>query len=483
MAPPALKLVAAPSGQLFEADNNLDIIYWDAPSKKWKTGPGGGAGLVTSVFGRTGAVVAVAGDYGSDKITNQSLVTGATLTNALDNLRAADIANGAPLKATYYVDPSFAGTSTGSQSNPFTSIASAFTYALAQGITKATIFLPLGDITENVVFPVAGGTWEISGVANGVVASTGGSRIIGTITCDTTGVSFLRLSNLSITGNTSGNAPNGTAILLTETAVRQNGSITLTQSGTGTNNLFLRGIGNPSASKQGGSNTLLVSVAGIINAENWVLEGGFNESSLSSFTPYPGSQFQACWFGSTSGSPIPIGLNALALNCAFYDCIFVGPTTFTASVSNYVIYMDGASLTSLLNPIAGVILVGTGILLKTLGGNVSAKNTIAGNVGSTAFGARNQDGIYEVVFDNTILVAGTTGSLQLNAIYTDMTGTLVTVPVGGTLNIASAAGTKSAGSLIFRHNGAAAPIAFSYTGVVTPGAMSVAASVALMCRS
>lgn len=47
---------------------------------------GGGAGAVDSVFGRTGAVVAQSGDYGSDKITNQSGVSGATVSDALDNI-------------------------------------------------------------------------------------------------------------------------------------------------------------------------------------------------------------------------------------------------------------------------------------------------------------------------------------------------------------------------------------------------------------
>jgi hypothetical protein len=43
---------------------------------------------VTSVFGRTGAVVAVLGDYTSSLITNASGVAGATVTAALDALAA-----------------------------------------------------------------------------------------------------------------------------------------------------------------------------------------------------------------------------------------------------------------------------------------------------------------------------------------------------------------------------------------------------------
>jgi len=177
-----------------------------------------------------------------------------------------------------------------------------------------------------------------------------------------------------------------------------------------------------------------------------------------------------------------MGLKGLKLNAFFYDCLFLGSTTFTASLSNYVMFMDGATLTSLSYQ-GGVTLSGTNLTIKTINANLSDRRTLVNNLGSTVFGARNADGLYEAIFDLTLLAAGTTGLLQLNVIYTDMTGTLVTEALGGTLDIAGAVGTKQRGSLSFRHNGAAPPIAFSYTGIVTPGAMSVAASVALMCRT
>jgi hypothetical protein len=47
---------------------------------------GGGGGAVTSVFGRTGVVIAVAGDYTSSEITNSSSVTGTYVTDALNTL-------------------------------------------------------------------------------------------------------------------------------------------------------------------------------------------------------------------------------------------------------------------------------------------------------------------------------------------------------------------------------------------------------------
>lgn len=50
------------------------------------------AGGVTSVFGRTGAVVATLGDYSSSLVTNASAVSGATVTAALNTLGTAQLA-------------------------------------------------------------------------------------------------------------------------------------------------------------------------------------------------------------------------------------------------------------------------------------------------------------------------------------------------------------------------------------------------------
>ncbi len=479
------------------------------------------AGNVDSVFGRIGVVVAASGDYDSDQVDNVSGVVGASVSDALDaNATAAataqttanaagtaaataqttanaagtaaataqTTANSAvtaaatadakavaaqqPFKATYYVDPAFAGTSTGSGSNPFTTVAAAFAYAASLGISSFVVKLPPGvTITENIVYPPTGGQIEIS--SDQVLAGSVGSRITGNLTWDVTSGSLrAKLTNIVLVGNITGNAASGAVGFVRLTAVRHTGTVNLTVAGTGVWVVALRGLGSADANKAGGSTSGLVSVAGRIDATNWVLEGGFNEAATAT-TPYPGSQFQACWFGSTSGSPIPIGLNGASLNTAFYDSIFVGPTTFTAGVADYTVFLDGASLASLNNSIAGTILVGTRLQLKTLNANASAVSTVVNNVGSTAYGSRSPAGLYAVDVSLTLNAAGTLGALQHNVIYTDSTGTLVTAAVGGTLNIAGAVGSKISATLVFEHNGAAAAIAFSFTGVTTPGAMSV----------
>lgn len=54
-------------------------LVWEAPS---------GSGAVDSVFGRTGAVIAVSGDYTASLVTNDSGVSGATVADALNTLLA-----------------------------------------------------------------------------------------------------------------------------------------------------------------------------------------------------------------------------------------------------------------------------------------------------------------------------------------------------------------------------------------------------------
>ena len=67
------------TGQALVKLSNADYdVGWDTIS--------GGGGAVDSVFGRTGVVVAVSGDYNSTLITNASGVTGATVTDALNTL-------------------------------------------------------------------------------------------------------------------------------------------------------------------------------------------------------------------------------------------------------------------------------------------------------------------------------------------------------------------------------------------------------------
>lgn len=67
-----------------------DVWTWDAATRTW--GPKPASGNVTSVFGRTGAVLAQLGDYTSSLVTNLSTVAGATVTDALTDIDGALLA-------------------------------------------------------------------------------------------------------------------------------------------------------------------------------------------------------------------------------------------------------------------------------------------------------------------------------------------------------------------------------------------------------
>jgi hypothetical protein len=79
-----LPLRSGTSGAPFVGDADDDTLLWSVAHNAWSVGPA--AGGVTSVFGRTGVVVAATGDYDSDQIDNLSTVPGASVSDALDYL-------------------------------------------------------------------------------------------------------------------------------------------------------------------------------------------------------------------------------------------------------------------------------------------------------------------------------------------------------------------------------------------------------------
>jgi len=76
----------------------------------------GGAGGVTSVFGRTGAVVAQNGDYTSSQITDLSGAPGANVTDALNALGPATKKGTNLTDAAQSLDPSATGDAVGQYS-------------------------------------------------------------------------------------------------------------------------------------------------------------------------------------------------------------------------------------------------------------------------------------------------------------------------------------------------------------------------------
>jgi hypothetical protein len=97
----------APSGSA--AGNGIFWVEDTTPSLPKFTDSAGttitlGISSVTSVFTRTGAVTAQAGDYNTSQITNSSSLTGVTLTAVLEALGSSDIANESTLTGATVTD-------------------------------------------------------------------------------------------------------------------------------------------------------------------------------------------------------------------------------------------------------------------------------------------------------------------------------------------------------------------------------------------
>lgn len=82
----ALNLRSSNSGAPFIGSANGDTLLWSASERGWLVGAA--VGGVSSVFGRTGVVVAATGDYDGDQVDNVSTVPGASLSDALEYLQA-----------------------------------------------------------------------------------------------------------------------------------------------------------------------------------------------------------------------------------------------------------------------------------------------------------------------------------------------------------------------------------------------------------
>lgn len=90
--------------EVFNSSDNTVYIYYGAT---WNAITGGGGGAVSSVFGRTGAVIAVSGDYDADEIddaaTTNKFATAAQLAAIATN--TSDISTNATAIATKITDP------------------------------------------------------------------------------------------------------------------------------------------------------------------------------------------------------------------------------------------------------------------------------------------------------------------------------------------------------------------------------------------
>ncbi len=381
----------------------------------------------------------------------------------------------------YYVDPDFSGIQTGSQSNPFTTIAAAFAFGSASGVTNGTIVLAPRNIVENVTFPTVG-SWDLVGVVSpGGAAAT---VITGNVNLSVTAAASRTLRDIQIIGNVTGNSSGGLQRLAFESVV-VSGTTTLTISGAGSVRLgTLGGIPVQSAGSNGSYTFFIgaVSVQGIVYSYTAAFQDTLACSGI-------------CVFSNTSfGGAITTTAHVASDNqLVFESCLAANITiNISQSVSGRLALVNGID-TNFDN--ATFHFTGAGINIFNLDAysaqtfiqhGATVTGTVVGGVGTM----RRQRLTAQV--DNlgagllalrcpipqmrvngtlTLVTPGTSGSAVLNIGYTDSLGVARTKPVTPALNIAGSAGDEAQGSLLFTQDGSAG-FFYSVTGIVTPGALS-----------
>jgi hypothetical protein len=370
-----------------------------------------------------------------------------------------------PFKADYYVDPGFTGARSGSSSNPFATVAAVFAAAAALGITSGVINLPPNTtLNEDIVFPVSG-SWEIRGVQGQGLRDT---IINGTVSVSCSALARHGLSSLSVLGAVSADNSSSASCRFYLVNVDLESSLTLASSGSGLWRCYADGIGagahSPSAA--GGFIAGTVSVAGDLDAFAY---GFFGDISVSASN----SAFNECFmaFGSFTST-------AGASRATMIGCRFGAPLTFTATTGTLGIVLVGFSAEAIMA--AGAIASSSAVTLRTVVANGNTvRQTFATNAGVFTLTNRYPLCLMVVEYSLTILVPGSVGALQINLFYTDLVGTPRTKTLLVTpLDVTSAAGTEVSGSFVFSQNGSIA-VQCSFTGVVTAGALSYSAGVAL----
>jgi len=366
-------------------------------------------------------------------------------------------------KGTFYINPAFTGIQTGSQSNPFTTIAAAFAFAVSLGLTGAVINLPpRTTITENVTFP-SGGRWELRGLSDSPYGTS--SSINGTVdVSDTSGAGFRTLTNLFVFGAVSGN--NSAATPLDSTFQSTNclffSTVVLTTSSTAKWIAIFRGQAQKSVNSWGGACSALTSVSGEISAINWAFLADIGYS----FNSY----FDSCDFGGGANVTTTITTTTSVQGNYFGCCDWHTVPVFTVVGGGTVtILADSTAMSRLIR--RGTVPTGN-ISFSSLNSHVvSANAALTDNIGPSniANGVLNTPLLVaEAVI--TLLTPGTAGAALVNIIYTDYAGIVQTRAITAALNIAGVAGDSVSGVLPFSQNGATI-VGYSVTGIVTPGAL------------
>lgn len=372
-------------------------------------------------------------------------------------------ADPAAFKGTYFVNPAFVGTSTGSASNPFTTYAAAFAFALSLGVTNGIIYqAPGSSVVENVVLPTTG-EWELAAQPGQGSLTT---FITGNLDVSSTASRRCALTNLRVTGNLSGNCSAGThRMLMSGTTV--NGTTTLTQTGAGIQRLATRS-GTSAAAAGGNVQSCIYTGAVAIAGTFWGSDAIFSTSLAVTAT----SSFSFCDMPPTTSVTSAGIVDLFMTNCSN---AVGGSLAFTCGGGSLRLRPDFATLSELQR--VGTVNTGAVAIKALIGSTLS--QVLSGNTGAALAGILPA-GMMVVEACLTLLTSsgGTLGNAVVNVTYTDMTGTLVTEAVTTALNVAGALGSKARGSLQISQNGATA-VAWSVTGITAIGVLTFQADIAI----
>lgn len=418
----------------------------------------------------TGVTNAAAAQTTANTAVTNAAAAQTTANTAVTNAATADgkaVAAQQPLKGLVNVDPTFAGgSSTGSESKPFTTIAAAFAALTGAGYTRGKVVLcPGANCVENVTYP-ASGDWEIaSPMVYGVFAAT----ITGNVDASCAASRRAVLNSVSVTGNLTGNCAGGFQRVLVLNGSSIGGTITLTQSGSGSNRLITGSVVNEFSGAGSLQNFLTgaVSVAGQFTGSSCIFGTSLTVTTTSSFVD--------CLMPPTTTFNGAGGASFYLQGCAN---TVGGSLAFTVTGGgSLTLQCDGTTLEEFTR--VGLNITGT-VLMQSFMGGRSSTTTQTTNVGVTPLLGKLPAGLQVVDACLTLLANGgaTAGNAVLNVTYTDATGTLVTEAVTTTLNVAGAVGSKARGTLPFSQNGATTP-SFSVTGITNATALSYKCDVAM----
>lgn len=367
----------------------------------------------------------------------------------------------------YYVNSAFTGVQLGSQSNPFTTVAAAFAFAAVIGVTSGAVFLGQNH-TENVVFPAAG-NWELAGIN-----SSGINTVLLTGTVD---ISFAvtpgrrQLTNLTVSGAVSGNAPNGINSRVKFVACYFLSTLTLTATGAGFWRAAFGGsvpIGaNVSQSGVGGIVIGAVSVTGQVTSANWTYSSTFG--IVLNFSTSDLNTFINCSFNGNITAAVGSTLRFIGTTFFFNGAQVIG------SGGNIAVQFDGSSSQTFAS--AGPTV--TNCVVSTLNANPSIRQLVNTNVGIGLSGLYPQ-ALVRVIATMTLLVPGTLGNMILSVSYRDLLNVAQTKQVTLVpLNIAGVAGDEVSGEFTFSKIDNTG-VSVVTSGITTAGALSV--SVAAVAR-